>query len=76
MTEEQPCPVDNASQLQEAIDSIVQTFDYPGTLSIQYTYDDDAKRTIFEIRTGEREINYELRYNGYEETEPELTRQS
>lgn len=30
MAEERPTPADNASQLQEAIDVIVQTFDHPG----------------------------------------------
>lgn len=76
MTEEQPSPIDRASQLQEAIDSIVGTFDYPGTLSIEYTYDGDTKRTVFEIQERERKIGYELRYNGYEETEPRLTKRS
>lgn len=77
MTEEQLSPVDSASQLQEAIDSIVRTFDYPGTLSIEYTSDGATKRTVFEIRTEEREISYELHYNGHDEgIEPQLTKRS
>lgn len=77
MAEEQLTPGDSASQLQEAIDSIVRTFDYPGTLSIEYTYDGNTKRTVFEIQTEEDNIVYELQYDGSEEvTEPRLTRYS
>lgn len=72
--EEQETPADNASQLQEAIDTIIQTFDHPKTLSIEYTLDRGIKRTTFQISTSEKEeVIYELSYDGQrDETEPKI----
>ncbi|UPV77148.1 hypothetical protein M0R89_23185 (plasmid) [Halorussus limi] len=64
----------NAAQLQEAIDTIVQTFDYPAELSIQYSFIEGTKRTEVEIQTSEAVATYELVYDGErDEAEPELT---
>lgn len=66
-------PASNASQLQEAIDTIVRTFDHPLRFSLDYSFDDGTKRTILEIGTPDGEITYELRYDGYDDgAEPEL----
>lgn len=74
MAEERPTPADNASQLQEAIDVIVQTFDYPAALSIEYTCDAGTKRTAFEIQIAEEETTYDLYYDGHrDEAEPRVT---
>lgn len=68
-------PASNASQLQEAIDVIVRTFDHPPSLSLDYSFDDGTKRTTFEIGTPDGETTYELRYEGRDdEEEPELVR--
>jgi hypothetical protein len=73
MPEERSTPTDKASQLQEAIDRIVQTFDHPAALSIEYHFDTGTKRTAFEIQTSDDVLTYELRYDGQrDEMEPEI----
>ena len=64
MTGERSLPAHKAAQLQEALDMIAQTFDYPASLSIRYTTTDGAKRTRFEIDGPNGESVYELRYDG------------
>lgn len=49
MTGPLPVPVDDASRSQEAIDTVVQTFDHPTTLSVDYSFEGDEKRTLFEV---------------------------
>lgn len=63
-----------ASQLQEAIDTIVQTFDYPSSVSVDYEAADGTKRTTFEVSTPEGGATYELVYDGSEDdAEPTLS---
>lgn len=77
MAEDRPTPVDTAPQLQEAIDVIVQTFDYPAALSIEYTFDAGTKRTTFVIQTAEENTIYELQYDGHhDEAEPRITQRN
>jgi hypothetical protein len=72
---ETPSPEVNAGQLQEAIDMIAQTFEYPDKLTIQHTVTDGAKRTRFEVETDEIVRIFELTYDGHDDTaEPEFTR--
>lgn len=73
---EKPCvPAESASQLQEAIDTIVQTFQHPPEISIKYTVSEGAKQTLIEVQRTDEESTYELVYNGeLGESEPELTR--
>jgi hypothetical protein len=74
MTNDQ-LPTERASQLQEAIDTIVRTFDYPTDISIEYASEDGTKRTRFIVNITDEERTYELSYDGTdEETEPELIR--
>lgn len=62
MQSEEELSVRTAASLQEAIDTVVQTFDYPGQLSIQYESIDGRKVTTIEIeREGEIET-FELRF--------------
>jgi hypothetical protein len=75
MLEERSTPTGNASQLQEAIDILVQMFDHPSTLSIEYHFDTGTKQTVFEVQTAEDVLTYELRYEGqHDEMEPEIIR--
>lgn len=75
MVGDQPSLSDQSAQLQEAIDMIVRTFEYPETISIKYTLEDSEKRTIFEITTTDGSITYELSHRGdNDEAEPELVR--
>lgn len=68
-------PPDRASQLQEAVDMIVQTFDHPTTLSIDYTVTGGEKQTTVDVVTPNGTVTYELVYDGRDdESEPELTR--
>jgi hypothetical protein len=73
MAEDQPNPTGNTAQLQEAIDTVVNVFDHPEELSVNYTFENGTKRTIIEVSTGEDRNTYELVYDGQDEdTEPEL----
>lgn len=68
-------PVQNAGQLQEAIDMIVQTFDYPDSVSIHHTVADGIKQTQFEIETAADTHLFELTFDAHDDdAEPELTR--
>lgn len=65
--------LESASKLQEAIDTVVQTFDHPDAVSIDYAFEDGTKRTTFEIGQSGEGITYELVYEGRaDETEPKL----
>jgi hypothetical protein len=70
---ERTAPTQQAAQLQEAIDTIAQTFDYPPSLSIHHEPTAQAKQTTIELEaTGE---TFELSYQGTDdEAEPELVR--
>lgn len=73
MTDDHSGPVEKAPQLQEAIDVVVQVFDYPPDLSIRYNGSESTKRTRFEVDTGDGTSTYELRYDGRDEdADPEL----
>ncbi|MFC7116654.1 MULTISPECIES: hypothetical protein [Halobacteriales] len=66
-------PSESTSQLQEAIDTIVQAFSHPETISVTYTFEDGQKRTMIEVPTGDGATTYELVYNGQDDdAEPEL----
>jgi|GEM_PF-1919718 hypothetical protein len=63
----------DASKIQEAIDTIVQAFDHPVSISLEHTIVDGEKQTRFEVTTDSEVVCYELRYDGLDETaEPEL----
>lgn len=65
---------DEAATVQEAIDTIVQAFDYPQAFELTYTSEKGTKRSIIEISDGEPGMTYELRFDGgQEDTEPTLT---
>lgn len=71
---DQGSPSRRASQLQEAIDTIVQSFDHPDSVSLEYSFEGGQKRTELEIVSTERITIYELIYNTQDdEAEPELT---
>lgn len=75
MADNRMSPSKRSSQLQEAIDTIVQIFDHPDTIAIDHTFESGQKRTTFEIVTPEGTVSYELVYEGQDEkSEPELTR--
>ncbi|MFC4407931.1 hypothetical protein [Haloarchaeobius iranensis] len=64
----------STSQLQEAIDTIVQAFGHPETISVTYTFEDGQKRTMIEVLTGDTAPIYELVYDGQDDgAEPEIT---
>lgn len=64
-----------ASRLQEAIDTIVQAFDHPSSMSVEYDTEEGTKRTIFEVTTTDGQVTYELVYDGRTaDAEPHLTR--
>ncbi|WP_232688978.1 hypothetical protein [Halobacterium zhouii] len=66
-------PSGSTSQLQEAIDTIVQAFGHPETISVTYTFEDGQKRTMIEVPAGDGTTTYELVYDGQDDdTEPEL----
>jgi len=63
----------DASTIQEAIDTIVQAFDHPASISLEHTIVDGEKQTWFEVTTESVVVCYELRYDGTDDTaEPEL----
>lgn len=67
--------MEHASTLQEAVDTIVRVFDHPENVSVEYTFADGEKRTLFEVTTSEGEVAYELSYDGRRDgEEPSLTR--
>lgn len=67
--------IDSTSQLQEAIVTIVQTFEYPSSISIEYEGGSGTKRTEFSVTETDGDIVYELVFGGSEdEAEPELFR--
>lgn len=73
MIDERGEPSENTSQLQEAIDTIAQSFDHPDTISITYTSEDGRKRTTIEVATEGHAVTYELGYDGRDDdAEPEL----
>lgn len=73
MRDNQQYPPRSTSQLQEAIDTIVQSFGHPGAISVDYTFEDGQKRTTIEIPTEEDRVVYELIYDGQDDNaEPEL----
>ncbi len=75
MTEKRAPQSPKAAELQEAIDTIVQTFDHPVELSIHYSFEEGTKRTEIEIQTSEAVATYELVYDGgRDDAEPDLTR--
>lgn len=64
-----------SSQLQEAVDSIVQSFGHPDAISLTHTLEDGIKRTRFEISDGDDTTCYELVYNGQDDdAEPQFRR--
>lgn len=64
-----------ASRLQGAIDMVVQAFDYPSSMSVEYDAEKGTKRTIFEVTTTDGQVTYELVYDGRTaDAEPHLTR--
>lgn len=66
-------PSGSTSQLQEAIDTIVQSFGHPETISITYTFEDGQKRTMIEVPTGDDTTTYKLVYDGQDDdAEPAL----
>lgn len=74
MSEKRPL-TESASQLQEAIDTLVQSFEYPASMSIEYAVDDGTKRTVFTVETADETAKYEVVYDGAtDEAEPELSR--
>jgi hypothetical protein len=46
-------PSGSTSQLQEAIDTIVQSFGHPETISVTYAFEDGQKRTMIEVPAGD-----------------------
>lgn len=74
MEKDHVTPTSRASQLQEAIDAIVQSFDHPAEISIDYRADHGQKQTIFDILASDGDETYELVYDGRDDAaEPELT---
>lgn len=51
-----------ASSVQEAIDSVVQTFDHPERLSVQYSSADGEKVTTIEIEDEGTVETFELQF--------------
>lgn len=75
MSDEKLMPSRSPSQLQEAIDMVVQAFDHPEMISIDHTLEDSEKRTIFEVTVDGEISRYKLVYEaGNKESEPELVR--
>lgn len=73
MVDEPPSPSERASQLQEAIDTIVQSFGHPEAISITYRFEDGEKRTTIEVPTGDADSTYTLIHDGQDDdAEPEL----
>lgn len=73
MVEAPGFPSKSSSQLQEAIDTIVQSFGHPETITISYTFESGQKRTTIEVPTDSGSTTYELVYDGRDDdTEPEL----
>jgi hypothetical protein len=64
-----------SSQLQEAIDTIVQSFGHPDTITLTHTLEKGIKRTQIEISDGDMVVCYELMYDGQDDdSEPQLRR--
>lgn len=75
MSAEEELSVRTAASLQEAIDTIVQTFDYPEQLSIRYRSVDGRKLTSIEIEGEHGTETFEMRFRADEPNEnPVLTR--
>lgn len=75
MTANHPTPTGDASRLQEAIDTIAQTFDHPPELSIETTAGNGVRRTTFVISAEGDERTFVLGYDGRsDDSEPRLER--
>jgi len=73
MADDPPVAIDQAAKLQEAIDTIVQSFGHPASLQIHYTATAGEKRTTFDLESSSRTV--ELTYDGRDDdAEPRLTR--
>lgn len=73
MVDDQRTRPGDPSQLQEAIDTIIQSFGHPETISLTYTFENGQKRTILDVPTGDDTATYELVYDGQDDDEePEL----
>lgn len=55
---------DECEQVQEAIDTIVQTFDHLTELSIQYSFVERTKPIGIKLQTSEEVATYKLVYEG------------
>lgn len=64
MIDDHQHPSGSTSQLREAIVTIVQSFGYPETISVNYTFEDGTKRTTIEILAADDSVWYELIYDG------------
>lgn len=64
METEDELSVRTAALLQEAIDLIVQTFDYPEQLSVQYSSVDGQKVTVIEIEREYGIETYKMEFQG------------
>ncbi|WP_306055352.1 hypothetical protein [Natronococcus wangiae] len=69
MRAETELSVRTASSVQEAIDAIVQAFDYPERLSVEYASADGRKATTIEIERDERIEKFELEFRANEPNE-------
>lgn len=71
-----PRPVaTDAPQLQEAIDTILQQFDHPTAISVEYITRDGRKYMTSVVETADETVKYELVYDGSrDDAEPELSR--
>jgi hypothetical protein len=68
-------PRQQVSQLQEAIDTIVQAFSYPSSMTMDYEVDGSTKQTRFEVTTSDGCATYKLVYDGMDDdAEPSLSR--
>lgn len=74
MSEDRLSPDQDAPQLQEALDTIAHTFNYPSSFSVHCSATGRTKRTKFELETPDGTSTYELQYAGRDDDEPELTR--
>lgn len=68
-------PRQQVSQVQEAIDTIVQAFNHPSSMTMDYEVDGSTKQTRFEVTTTDGCATYELVYDGMDaDAEPSLSR--
>lgn len=73
MVDSQRIPSGSTSQLQEAIDTIVQSFGHPETISVTYAFENGQKQTRIEVPAGDGTTTYELVYDGQDDNaEPEI----